>query len=212
AKTGSLPVIPFPEGHNPDNIAWRFTLLTGLIPGAAILILMPFVPESSVWKRKKQDGTLRRPSFLELLSPQLRLTTITTTILSACGSAAAFGAIQLTPLVIVGGLPDMVAMTPEPVRMAEAKEAKLRKTEEGTLEHKAAQKQLGAARKAFEPELKAAAQALKERRGDIQRWQEIGGLVGRILLAVLLLFVPSRWLIRLFLIPGVILLPLPYFQ
>ena len=212
AKTGSLPVIPFPEGHNPDNIAWRFTLLTGLIPGAAILILMPFVPESSVWKRKKQDGTLRRPSFLELFSPQLRLTTITTTILSACGYAAAFGAIQLTPLVIVGGLPDMVAMTPEPVRMAEAKEAKLRKTEEGTLEHKAAQKQLGAARKAFEPELKAAAQALKERRGDIQRWQEIGGLVGRILLAVLLLFVPSRWLIRLFLIPGVILLPLTYFQ
>jgi hypothetical protein len=37
-------------------------------------------------------------------------------------------------------------------------------------------------------------------------------LLGRILLAVLLLFVPSRLLIRLFLIPGVVLLPLTYFR
>jgi MFS family permease len=209
AKAGSLPIIPFPDGHNPENIAWRFTLLTGLIPGAAILFLMPFVPESAVWKRKKQEGTLRRPSFIDLFSPELRLTTITTTILSACGYAAAFGAIQLTPLVIVGGLPDMVAMIPQPVRKAQAD---LANTKADTPENAEAQKRLIAARKAAEPELKAADQALKERRGDIQRWQEIGGLLGRVLLAVLLLFVPSRWLIRLFLIPGVILFPLTYFQ
>ncbi len=54
------------------------------------------------------------------------------------------------------------------------------------------------------------AQALKARRGNIQRWQEIGGLTGRILLAMLLILVPSRILIRLFLIPGVVLFPVTY--
>jgi MFS family permease len=208
AKAGMLPAIPFPEGHNPGNVAWRFTLLTGLIPGAAILLLMPFVPESAVWKRKKQEGTLKRAGFGELFSRELRLTTITTTILSACGYAAAFGAIQMTPLQIVAGLPDIVALTPQPVRTAEAN---FRETKKGTPEYAAAEEQLIAARKTAAPELKEAAQALKERRGNIQRWQEIGGLVGRILLAVLLIFVPSRMLIRLFLVPGVFLFPLTYF-
>src|SRR6516165_8567314 len=60
-KPGLLPAIGFPAGHLPENVAWRFTLLTGLIPGAAILILMPFVPESRVWKQKKREGTLKRP-------------------------------------------------------------------------------------------------------------------------------------------------------
>src|SRR5260370_18714852 len=114
-----LPAIPFPVGHNPDNIAWRFTLLTGLIPGAAILLLMPFVPESGVWKRKTQEGTLKRAGFGKLFSRELRLTTITTTILSACGYAAAFGAIQMTPLQIVAGVPDIVALYPQSVRAAE---------------------------------------------------------------------------------------------
>lgn len=209
SRHGGLPGIAFPEGHLADNVAWRFTLLTGLIPGAAILLLMPFVPESGVWKKKKQEGTLKRASFGELFSPELRLTTIATTILSACGYAAAFGAIQLTPLQIVAGLPDIVAMTPEPVRAAQAK---VRKAEPKSAEHAEAVKQLVAAQKAAEPELKEAAQALKERRGNIQRWQEIGGLVGRIMLALLLLFVPSRTLIRLFLIPGIILFPLTYFR
>ena len=58
-ENDQLPTNWFPEGHDAGNVAWRFTLLTGLIPGAAILLLMPFVPESGVWKRKKQDGTLR---------------------------------------------------------------------------------------------------------------------------------------------------------
>jgi MFS family permease len=205
---GLLPALPFPAGHLPDNIAWRLTLLTGLIPGAAILLLMPFVPESGVWKRKKQEGTLKRPSFGELFSPQLLRTTVVTTILSACGYAAAFGAIQMTPLQIAPGLPDIVAMTPEPVRIAEAR---LRKTAPDTPERAAAVKEVAEARKAAGPEaLKAAADALKARRGNIQRWQELGGLAGRILLAVLLLFVPSRTLIRLFLVPGLVLLPVTY--
>src|SRR5262249_60576895 len=103
------------------TVAWLFTRLTGLIPGAEIRLMMPFVPESKVWKRKKQEGTLKRPSFGELFSPQLRRTTIVTTLLSACGYAAAFGAIQMTPLLIVRGLPDIVKLTPESVRLAENK-------------------------------------------------------------------------------------------
>src|SRR5947208_10855710 len=95
---GHLPELPFPGGHLPENVAWRFTLLTGLIPGVAILLLMPFVPESRVWKRKKLAGTLRRPSFRELFSPGLLRTTVVTTVLSACGYAAAFGVLQVTPL------------------------------------------------------------------------------------------------------------------
>lgn len=207
--TGLFLRIPFPEGHRQENIAWRITLLTGLIPGALILFLMPFVPESGVWKRKKQEGTLKRPTFAALFAPELRMTTITTTILSACGYAAAFGAIQMTPLQIAGGLPDIVAQIPAPVKAAQAE---VRKTTEKTPEREEAVKKLAAVRKTHEAELKEADQALTARRGDIQRWQELGGLTGRILLAVLLLFVPSRWLIRLFLIPGVILLPITYFR
>jgi hypothetical protein len=199
---GALPNLPFPTGHLPDNLAWRFTLLTGLIPGAAILLLMPFVPESGIWKRKKLEGTLKRPSFGELFSPELRRTTLATTILSACGYAAAFGAIQLTPLQIVAGLPDISAKLKE----AQASQDKLKEMGDPPSEARAAQEKEAKAAQ------REAALALKARRGNIQRWQELGGLAGRILLAVLLLFVPSRTLIRLFLVPGLVLFPLTYFR
>jgi MFS family permease len=54
--------------------------------------------------------------------------------------------------------------------------------------------------------------AIKEKRGNIQRWQELGGLMGRILLAILLMFVPSRTLLRIFVIPGIALFPLTYYN
>jgi MFS family permease len=208
---GGLPEFPFLSGHLPENVAWRFTLLTGLIPGAAILLLMPFVPESLVWKRKKQEGILHRPRFSELFSPGLLRTTIVTTVLSACGYAAAFGAIQMTPLQIVPGLPDMRAQSAEARKASEAVYAlqeKLDKTTEDASEHKALSAQLAEAKKAK----KAANQPLRERRGNIQLWQELGGLAGRILLALLLLVLPSRVLLRVFLIPGVVLLPITYFR
>ncbi len=204
---GTLFAISFPAGHMADNVAWRYTLLTGLIPGAAILLLMPFVPESGVWKRKKLEGTLKRPSFFELFSPALRRTTIITTILSACGYAAAFGAIQLTPLQIVAGLPDIVAKTTEAAKGMKDAQARVKAAEEPS-EKAAAAEQLKEAQKAQ----REAGQDLRERRGNIQRWQELGGLAGRIVLAMLLLFVPSRTLLRLFLVPGMILLPVTYFQ
>ena len=210
AKTpGSLPALPFPSGHLEENVAWRFTLLTGLIPGAAILLMMPFVPESGVWRRKKQEGTLKRPSFGELFAPKLRRTTLVTTILSACGYAAAFGAIQMTPLNIVPGLPDVAAKTSEAKRGLDEAEAKVAAAKQGSKDQQAeAEQHLGAARKAQAE----AAQAVRARSGNIQRWQELGGLAGRIVLAIFLLFVPSRALLRLFLVPGVVLLPVTYFR
>lgn len=210
AKTpGHLPSLPFPTGHMAGNVAWRFTLLTGLIPGAVILLLMPFVPESGAWRRKKREGTLKRASFAELFSPEFRRTTLVTTLLAACGYAAAFGAIQMTPLLIAPGLPDMARQTKAAKEAVAAAEKKVKESKGGSKEQQeAAQKELAEARKGQ----KAAAEDVKARRGDIQRWQELGGLLGRILLAVLLLFVPSRLLIRLFLVPGVVLLPVTYFR
>src|SRR5205823_3992556 len=77
---------------------------------------------------------------------------------------------------------------------------------------KTGQAQVAESRKEVAEKEDALSQEVEARRGNIQRWQELGGLTGRILFAVLLLFVPSRWLIRLFLIPGVILFPLTYLE
>lgn len=53
-------------------------------------------------------------------------------------------------------------------------------------------------------------QAIKEKRGNIQRWQELGGLTGRILFAVLLVYLASKTLLRVFIIPGIVLFPITY--
>jgi MFS family permease len=206
-RDGVLPAI-FPSGYRVENGAWRYTLLTGLIPGAAILVMMPFVPESIVWKMKKLSGELRRPRFSELFAPDLVRTTLTTTILSACGYAAAFGALQLTPAQIVPGLPDMVAQKKVVDAAVNDASARVETAKADSPERQQAEEELRDARAAQ----RNAAQELRARRGNIQLWQELGGLTGRIILAVLLLFVPSRTLIRLFLIPGVILFPLTYLK
>jgi MFS family permease len=101
-----LPAVPVPEPLDPHAF-WRYTLLTGLVPGVLILLLMPFVPESQVWLERKRAGTLRRPRFGELFAPGLRRVTLVSTALSACAYAAAFGALQLTPTQIVPGLPQL---------------------------------------------------------------------------------------------------------
>ncbi len=183
--------------------AWRYTLLTGLVPGAMILLLMPFVPESRVWKQKKLAGTLKRPRFAELFSPELRRTTIVTTLLSACGYAAAFGALQLTPLQMAPGLPAIEEVKKEAPEKVKAATAKVKGTKEGTDERKAAEKELTTAKDSVK-------HAIDEKRGNLQRWQELGGLTGRILFAILLVYLASRVLIRIFLLPGVVLLPVTY--
>jgi MFS family permease len=203
-------IVPFVR-DNPAGVswipvpvaAWRYTLLTGLVPGALILLLMPFVPESKLWRQKKQEGKLQRPRFAELFSPELRKTTIVTTLISACGYAAAFGALQLTPLQMVPGLPTIAEKKEEAKTKVPEAAAKVKATTAGSEERKKAEAELAAAR-GIVPN------AIKEKRGNIQRWQELGGLTGRIIFAILLLYVASRVLIRLFLLPGVVLLPVTY--
>ena len=88
--------------HSP----WRYTLISGVIPALPLIIIRPFLPESPAWHEKKASGTLRRPSLAALFTPELRRTTIVTTILFACAYGAAFGAIQQMPR-IVPGLPEV---------------------------------------------------------------------------------------------------------
>lgn len=212
ANPGGLSWVPVPVA------AWRYTLLTGLVPGALILFLMPFVPESPVWKQKKLAGTLQRPRFGELFSPELRKTTIVTTLLSACGYAAAFGALQLTPLQMAPGLPALNPVKEEHGPNVKAATGKL-KTAEAKLEKTAstdvkgreeAEKGVKAAQKGLADARKPITDATNAKRGNIQRWQELGGLTGRILFAILLVYVASRVLIRIFLLPGVVLFPVAY--
>lgn len=211
ARHGGLPHFPFPDGHDPGNVAWRFTLLTGLIPGALILMLMPFVPESRVWAVRKRAGTLTRPSFRALFAPDLIRTTLVTAGLSACAYAAAFGALQMTPPLISPGLPDLAAKRAE---LGQEKKKiddreKLLKDMSGP-DAKQGQAMVKQGRKELAEKEKAFGQEVKARRGNIQRWQELGGLSGRIIFALLLTTVPSRLLLRLFLLPGVVLFPLTY--
>jgi MFS family permease len=89
-----------------EHEAWRYTLMSGVIPAIPLMLIRPFLPESPLWQQKRQAGTLKRPSFGELFQPAFRRTTIITTLMMACAYAAAFGAIQQVPR-IVPGLPEV---------------------------------------------------------------------------------------------------------
>jgi hypothetical protein len=91
-----------------EHEAWRYTLMSGVIPAIPLIVIRPFLPESPVWAQKKAAGTLRRPSLGELFSPALRRTTLVTSVMFACSYGAAFGAIQHMPR-IVPGMPDVRA-------------------------------------------------------------------------------------------------------
>ncbi|MBI3853396.1 MAG: MFS transporter [Verrucomicrobia bacterium] len=273
SHANTLPALPLPDVFN-THAAWRYTLFTGLIPALLIAFLLPFVPESQIWRERRRAGTLKRPSFAELFAPELRRVTLVTALLSACAYAAAFGALQLTPLRIAPGLPELAeqrnALRPLQVGaiqlntnllavmpaflqaeknvpgLAElaAQRAKTRIAQRAA--RKADNKELLAtlgtrfnqletnlvqltesrpdARKAVverEKILKLLGDnrdlqepfdtAIKTRGNTIQLFQETGGLVGRILLAVLLLAaITRRNLLRLFLVPGLALFPVTY--
>jgi hypothetical protein len=280
-----LPAFPLPEPFN-GHASWRYTLLTGLIPAIPIALMLPFVPESKVWQDKRKAGTLRRPSILELFSPELRRVTLVTAVLSACAYGAAFGALQMTPTRIVPGLSDLAeqrkslkplrdeaeqlnrqllelrprfaqacADTPglkelsgqrakvrlamratrkglDDPRTADADKAALR-GQMNSLTNRLAQldttlnQQTSAkpdAKKALLDRERILGQlagnrdkqepsdtVIKARGNTIQLWQEMGGLAGRIALALLLLAAISRrTLLRLFQVPGLLILPLTY--
>ena len=89
--------------------AWRYTLISGLLPAIPLILIRPFLPESPAWQRKKAAGELRRPSLAELFAPELRRVTLTSTVIFASCYGLAFGAIQHLPQ-IVPGLADVKAM------------------------------------------------------------------------------------------------------
>jgi MFS family permease len=225
----SLPAIM--GGHE----AWRYTLISGVIPAIPLIVIRPFLPESPAWQEKKVAGTLRRPSLGELFQPALRRTTLVATLMMACAYAAAFGAIQQIPR-IVPGVPEVVKQTgaalqgelPELLALPKPALAAVRP-------------QLAAAARKPKPEQAAAVRAIPQladlpadqvdaiiaklpkaagavrrtREGlvsSVQGQQELGGLIGRIILAILALFIVSRRsLLRVFQIPGLIVVPLVFF-
>jgi hypothetical protein len=156
----SLPAIH--GGHQ----AWRYTLLSGLLPAIPLIAVRPFLPESPVWREKKAKGTLKRPSFAELFRPAFRKTTWITALMSALSFGAAFGAIQHIPR-IVPGLPEVAHLA------------------------RAAQEQAVS---------------------KVQFLQEMGGLTGRVILAILAVMIVSRRrLLRVFLVPGLFIVPFVFF-
>ncbi|MBI97785.1 MAG: MFS transporter [Verrucomicrobiales bacterium] len=98
-----LPEIPSLLGSISDEsnqAAWRYTLMSGLIPAIPLIIIRPFLPESPQWQKKKDAGQLGRPRLRDLFTPQLKKTTIVATILFALAYGAAFGSLQQMRLII----------------------------------------------------------------------------------------------------------------
>jgi len=180
--------------------AWRYTLISGVIPAIPLILIRPFLPESPAWKAKRDAGRLARPSLAELFSPALRRTTVLTTLIFAASYGIAFGAIQQLPQILgaqrVG--------TPEQAGHAAMIDAA----------RTAVGRAAAAAEATGQPELPAgkkrqlAGNASDEAVARVTLWQEIGGLCGRFLLALLAVRIVSRRaLLRLFQLPALLFVP-----
>lgn len=181
-----LPAIGLPGFLNLGEIAdphapWRYTLMSGLIPAIPLIVIRPFLPESPKWAAKMQAGTLKRPSIAELFTPQYRKTTIVTTIMFAASYGVAFGAIQQMPQIVPG---------------IDQVQAKIETLTEGKPEAEAA---------------RIRAQTNFSKASDYTKAQELGGLLGRFALALIVVAVASRrTLLRIFVVPGTFLMPLVF--
>lgn len=204
-----LPAIAIPESLTGwigqisaagQHAPWRYMLMSGVVPALPLIIIRPFLPESPVWQQKKLAGTLKRPSFAEIFRPDLRLTTIITTLMVACGYGVALGCIQQVPQ-MVQAIPEM----PERVRAEksrlEEEIATLKRAEPG----QPTPPRLAVLQKELAAVGSTTASATAASLGKIQ---ETGGLVGRFLLAYLaIVIVGRRTLLRLFVLPGLIIVP-----
>lgn len=196
AHSTSLPAIALPESLNlfggaikDSHAAWRYTLMSGVIPAIPLMLIRPFLPESPIWAERKAAGTLKRPSIAQLFSPALIKTTIVTTLMFACAYGAAFGAIQHIPR-MVPGLAEVKAKADAAVAAAI----------KGKPESE--QKKIAAQTRARVTQAVAA---------DVTKVQELGGLAGRFLLAILAVYIVSRRsLVRVFQIPGLIAMPVVF--
>lgn len=175
-----------------EHAAWRYTLISGLIPAIPLILIRPFLPESPAWQLKREQGTLRRPRFAELFAPALRRTTIVTAIMFACTLGTAFGTIQFAPQIVPGLVTGVSRLG-----TLRADYEKLDKTTPEAI--------------AMRQEI---AELNKSRLGNVAKvngYQEIGGLLGRFALAALAVVILSRRkLLRLFQIPGLIVIPLVF--
>ena len=146
--------------------AWRYTAISGLFPAIPLILVRPFLPESPIWKKKKAEGTLQRPSILALFEPAFRKTALLTCLMMACSYAASFGMLQHIARIIPGT-----------------------------------------------PSLRILSRAAQEQRiSAFQGIQEMGGLVGRVIMAFLAVRVLSRRrLLRIFQVPGLLLIPFVLF-
>ena len=184
-----------------DHEAWRYTLISGVIPALPLILIRPFLPESPVWAEKKAAGTLRRPSIRALFSPELVRATVATTLVFAASYGIAFGAIQQLPQILGAQLlpADKGGPKGHAAVIATAKEAQA----EAVAAAKEAGRELSPAR------LKAiAGNASDEAVARVTIFQEIGGLVGRVLLAFAAVRIASRrTLLRLFQWPALIVVP-----
>ncbi len=176
-----------------SHAAWRYTLMSGVIPAIPLILIRPFLPESPAWAAKAAQGNLRRPSIAELFSPELARTTIVTTLMFACSFGAAFGAIQQLQEITPG-----LKVAPEYQQAALDKAKKAGTIPEDPEKAKpviAREKQNG----------------LVKLNSEYTKVQEIGGLVGRFIFAFLATRILSqRTLLRLFQVPGLIVVPLVF--
>jgi MFS family permease len=204
---------------------WRYTFISGVIPALPLILVRPFLPESPVWKQKREQGTLRRPSLGELFRPQFRRTSLVTAVLFACGFAVAFGALQLTPQMTPGLFPDIgkeigglrkqyeaakdeknLAQLKKQAEAAQAKaqdapeEERQKASQSAAVARKQYDRALAASTdeeefKKLKIELEGKRREMEGQVGGVQLLQEIGGLVGRFALAFLALRIVSRRLL-----------------
>jgi MFS family permease len=184
--------------------AWRYTLISGVIPALPLIMIRPFLPESPEWQRKRESGTLKRPSIAELFSPELIRTTVVTTLVFAASYGIAFGAIQQLPQIIGAQAVGTPAERGHKEIIATAKAA--------------VGKAAGEAKAAGKPELtppqkrQIAGNASDEAVAKVSTAQEIGGLVGRVIFAMLATVIVSRRaLLRVFQIPALLFVPAFFF-
>ena len=199
----SLPAIQIPSwlsflgaiGPGHEHEAWRYTLMSGLIPALPLILIRPFLPESPVWAARRAAGTLKRPSIAALFAPDLRRTTIAATIGFACTLGVAFGAIQQMPQMV----PGLAEVKADAAAASVKAEAAARGKGEGD------QAKLTAVATG------AAARVGQTAAAEYTKMQELGGLVGRCLMAAVLAGALAwGWKLRLLQLPGLLLTPLVF--
>ena len=186
----SLPAIH--GGHE----AWRYTLISGVIPALPLIAIRPFLPESPAWAAKRAAGQLRRPSIAELFSPGLARATIVTTIVFAASYGIAFGAIQQLPQILGAPNRGHVEIVAEARRGPASGRSPTRRRR-------------GSRRRPSRACGRSPANATDQAVATVSSWQEMGGLAGRAVFALIAAWaITRRSLLRIFQIPALIFVPL----